>query len=221
MVDIKPIYLVCQNSCTLDAGLWTLNSGRWTLDAGLWTLATVVDCCRTESEPSFWFFLIKWLKILSMRISKDHGHVCSIETIGCDVAIFRNSMLTLSVTLWKNVERSFYCEKSNKITSSYLGLFRSTVHIHPFSKISPENTGGRVLILVKLQTDCSEKWLYTKMTLPRMFSWKSSAWTVQKHLSTAIHFRKFLQKILVVDSLFWLNYRLAVQSRDYILKWLH
>ena len=52
---------------TLDAGLWILDSGRWTLDAGLWTLDatlwtlgsghwtldTVVDCCRTESEPSF------------------------------------------------------------------------------------------------------------------------------------------------------------------------
>ena len=47
---------------TLDPGLWTLDSGRWTLDAGLWTLDSglwtpdiVVDCCRTESEPSFFF----------------------------------------------------------------------------------------------------------------------------------------------------------------------
>ena len=37
----------------LDAGLWTLDSGRRTLDAGSWTLDTVVDCCRTESEPSY------------------------------------------------------------------------------------------------------------------------------------------------------------------------
>ena len=84
---------------TLDSGCWTLDSGFWTLDSGRWTLDTVVDCCRTESEPSFWFCLIKWLKILSMWISKDHGHACSVETIGCDVAIFRNSILTLSVTL--------------------------------------------------------------------------------------------------------------------------
>ena len=37
----------------LDSGPWMLDSGRWTLDSGLWTLDTVVDCCRTESEPSF------------------------------------------------------------------------------------------------------------------------------------------------------------------------
>ena len=30
------------------------------------------------------------------------------------------------------------------------------VHRHPFSKIYPENAGGRVLLLVKLRTDCSE-----------------------------------------------------------------
>ena len=27
---------------------------------------------------------------------------------------------------------------------------------HPFSKISPEATGGRVVLLVKLETDCLE-----------------------------------------------------------------
>ena len=57
------------------------------------------------------------------------------------------------------------------------------------------------------------------MTPPRMFSWKSSGWTAQKQLSTAIHFRKFLLKIPVVESLFWSNYRLAVQSSNYILKY--
>ena len=75
-----------------------------------------------------------------------------------------------------------------------------------------------ILLLVKLQCDCSEVRLYTKMAPPRMFSWKSSAWTVRKQLSTAIHFRKFPQKIPVVESFFWSNCRLAVQSSDYILK---
>ena len=85
---------------TLDPGCWTLDarpqtldSGRWTLDATLWrlgsghrtlfentdslshcfrTLDTVsLVCFRTESESSFWFFLIKLLKILLVRISKD------------------------------------------------------------------------------------------------------------------------------------------------------
>ena len=63
---------------TLDPGLWTLNVGRWTLDAGcytlnvgLWALDTIVDCFKTKSEASFWFCLIKLLKILWVQISKD------------------------------------------------------------------------------------------------------------------------------------------------------
>ena len=32
----------------------------------------------------------------------------------------------------------------------------AAVHSHLFSKIFPENTGGMVLVLVKLQTDCLE-----------------------------------------------------------------
>ena len=34
-----------------------------------------------------------------MRISKDHGHACSVETIGPEVDISRNSILALSGTL--------------------------------------------------------------------------------------------------------------------------
>ena len=62
-----------RNSWTPDAcvGRWTLDNGRYTLDSGLWTLNTVVDCFRIESETSFWFCLIKLLKILWVRISKD------------------------------------------------------------------------------------------------------------------------------------------------------
>ena len=59
------------------------------------------------------------------------------------------------------------------------------------------------------------------MVPSRMLSWKSSTWTVQKQLSTATHFREFLHKTPAVESFFWSNYRLAVQSSDYILKWLH
>ena len=57
------------------------------------------------------------------------------------------------------------------------------------------------------------------MTPPRMFSWKFSTWVVQKQSSTAIHFRKFLQNVPVVK--FWSNYRLAVESSDYIVKCPH
>ena len=59
------------------------------------------------------------------------------------------------------------------------------------------------------------------MAPPRMVFLKSSVWTVQKQVSTAINFRKPLHKIPVVESFFWSSYRLAVQSSDYILKSLH
>ena len=49
----------------------------------------------------------------------------------------------------------------------------AAVRSHLFSKIFPENTGGKVLLLVKLLIDCSEWRLYTKMAPPIMFSWKS------------------------------------------------
>ena len=107
------------------------------------------------------------------------------------------------------------------LQAAILDCSEVAVHCHPFSKISPGNTGGRVLLLTKLQTDCSGWWLYTKMTPSRMFSWKFSALTVQNQPSTVTHFRKFLQEIPVVESFFWSNYRLTVQSNDYILKWLH
>ena len=56
---------------TLDAGPWALDPGRHTLDTRLWTLDTVIVCFRTESEPSFWFCLIKLLKILWVWIFED------------------------------------------------------------------------------------------------------------------------------------------------------
>ena len=95
----------------------------------------------------------------------------------------------------------------NRITleAAILDCSEAAVYSYPFSKISPGNTGGRVLLLIKLQTDCSEWRLNTKITPPRMFPWKSSAWIVQKQPSTVIHFRKFLQKISVVESFFWSN----------------
>ena len=114
-----------------------------------------------------------------MRISQDHGHACSGETIGCDVAIFRNSTLTLSVTLFLLREIELH----------------STVYSHPFSKISPENTGGRVLLLVKLQTDCSEWRLYIKMTPP------SSEAAVHSHPFSKISPRKTGGTVLLLVKL--------------------
>ena len=72
--------------CTLGSGYWAPNAWQWmldpgrrTLNPGCWTmhfgrlaltLDPVVDCFRTESEPSLWFCLIKLLKILWVRFSK-------------------------------------------------------------------------------------------------------------------------------------------------------
>ena len=108
-----------------------------------------------------------------------------------------------------------------RLQAAILDCSEAAFHSHPFLKIYPRNTSGRVLLLVKLQTDCSEWQSYTKMTPPRMSSWKSSTWTVQNQPSTVIHFRKLLQEIPVVESFFWSNFRLTVKSGDYVLKWFH
>ena len=88
----------------LNPGLWTLDSERWTLDAPFWTLdselwSLLLTVVEQDQNPVSYFCLIKLFKTYWVRISRDHGHACSVETIGSDVAIFRNSMLTLSVTL--------------------------------------------------------------------------------------------------------------------------
>ena len=93
------------------------------------------------------------------------------------------------------------------LQAAILNCPEAAVHIHPFSKISPENTGGRVLLLVNLQTDCSEHRLYTKMTPPS--------------LEAAVHSHPFLKispgnvsgRVVLLVKL-----QTAVQSGDYILK---
>ena len=86
-----------------------------------------------------------------MRISKDHGHACSVETIGSEEAIFGNSILTLRMRKEIVIVR-------NRITlqAALLDCSEAAVHSHPFSKISPGNTGCRVLFSAKLKADCSE-----------------------------------------------------------------
>ena len=67
----------------------------------------------------------------------------------------------------------FVVRNSIRLKAATLDCSEAAVYSHPLSKISLENTGGRVLLLVKLETGCSEQQLYTKETPPRMFSWKS------------------------------------------------
>ena len=59
---------------------------------------------------------------------------------------------------------------SDRITlqATILDCLEAAVHSHPFWKSYSENTSGRVLLLVKLQTEYSEWWLYTKMTQPTL-----------------------------------------------------
>ena len=65
--------------------------------------------------------------------------------------------------------------------------------------------------------ECWKKFLLWEIEL----HYKQLSGTVRKELSTVIYFRKFLQEIPVIESFFWSNYRLTVQSGNYILKWLH
>ena len=69
----------------------------------------------------------------------------------------------------------------NRITlqATILGCSEAAVHSHSLSKILQ-----KILVVesffwsnYRLTVQSSD---YTKMTPPRMFSWKSSAWTVQK-----------------------------------------
>ena len=94
-----------------------LDSGRRILDAGLWML-----------DSGHWML---------------HSGSYALGTRRCCWLVenkIRNSILTLNVTLKRNTERNFHCEKLNYITSSYLGLFSSSWN-HPFSKMLLENIG--------------------------------------------------------------------------------
>ena len=62
-------------------------------------------------------------------------------------------------------------------------------------------------------------WLFRVAT---MLKWFHQACFLEDLLLRLCHsFWIFLQKITVVESFFYSNYRLTVQSSDYILKWLH
>ena len=50
----------------------------------------------------------------------------------------------------------FTVRNRKKLQAAILDCSGAAVHIHSFLKIYPENIGGRVLLLVKLETDCSE-----------------------------------------------------------------
>ena len=96
---------------TLDSGLWTLDSGlstldvgRWAVDVTLWTLGsghwalslTVLEQNQKPVSDSAW---LNYWKFFGCESRRTLWSPCSIETISSDLAIFRNSILTSSVTL--------------------------------------------------------------------------------------------------------------------------
>ena len=103
-----------QDTWTLDAtvGHWTLDSGRWTFYAGLWTLDSEwwtldVGLWRLGSELRRWMLdavarRSGQLTLLSTGSEQNQnpvsGSAYSIENISSNVAIFRNSILTLNVS---------------------------------------------------------------------------------------------------------------------------
>ena len=71
---------------------------------------------------------------------------------------------------YKRIQREIFIVR-NWITllAAISDYSEAAVQSYPFSNISSEIAGCRVLVLVKLQTDCSEYRFFS-----RMFSWKSS-----------------------------------------------
>ena len=89
----------------------------------------------------------------------------------------------------------------------------ATVHSRPFSKF-----------VQKILAAESFFWSNCRLTVQSsdyLLKRLHSGWTLQKQLSTAIHFQKFLHKKPVVESIFWSYYRLAVKTSNYIPKWLY
>ena len=67
--------------------------------------------------------------------------------------------------MWKEI---FIVRNRITLQAAILVCLEAAVDRHPFLEIYPGNTSGRVLPLVKLQTDCSEWQLYTKITPPTL-----------------------------------------------------
>ena len=124
------------------------------------------DNCISIGDGKFSVLLREYSKLvvnvltiensLVANLKGPYCHTCSVETIGFDVAIFRNSILTLSVMFKRMPKEIFIVRNRITLQAAILNRSEAAVHSHPFSKISPENTGGRVLLLSKLQSDCSE-----------------------------------------------------------------
>ena len=55
------------------------------------------------------------------------------------------------------MRKEIFIERNRIILqAAFLDCSEVAVHCYPCLKISPEKSGGRILLLVKLYTDCSE-----------------------------------------------------------------
>ena len=55
------------------------------------------------------------------------------------------------------MSKEIFAERNRiSLHAAILDCSGAAVYSHPFPKIYPENTGGRVLFMDKLLTDCSE-----------------------------------------------------------------
>ena len=115
------------------------------LNTGLWTLDTVAGWFRTGSELSFWFSLhhAKCFGWISLR---SHDGAYSVGDKGPDVVILK---------FYINVKSDVI--KAYELQAAISHCLEAAIHhSHLFLKISPKTSGVRVLLLVKLQTDCSK-----------------------------------------------------------------
>ena len=165
------------------------------MDAGLWTL----DYGHWTLDPWRWT-LDPGCYTLDAESS---GHWALLLTV-----VEQNQNLVSDLT-WLNYWKFVGCKS---LRTSWSGLF---CRDYKFWR----GYFQKFYINVKCYAikECQKKFLLWEIELHH----KQLSWTVQKQPSTVIHFWKFLQKIPVVESFFWSNYRLTVQSSDYILKWLH
>ena len=134
----------------LDSGCWTLDTGLWTLESGPWTLDTVADWFRAESVSdsdwlNYWNFFewdslrISWSRFFFREYRFWRGY---FEKFSININSYVIKEYWKKFLLWEIELQADYSELA--------------VQSHPFRNISPENTVGRVLLLVKLQTDYSE-----------------------------------------------------------------
>ena len=144
-----------------NSGLWALDSGVPTLDSGLWSLLLTGSEQNQNSVSDFDQIMQNYLsgnlKVLMITLILQKVKVRRY---------FQKFYINVKSDVTKVCE--LHCKQLFHTVQK-----QSSTAIHLW-KISPENLRVRDLLLVKLQTDCSEYRSYTKITPPRLFSWKSS-----------------------------------------------